>query len=303
MDLRERYDPEDIQSLLSERAYDELLAEERAFVLRHLSGKEEYDRMRAMLHHVRPDERSRIRIEEDDAVRRNVLEVFRDQQRPSWRIWLNTLAAWFAPRDVDFNWRPVLAFATLAVLIVVGVFTVREFGSNSSEPGLAEVKSVPTHDQVAPVTSTERPVQQESTDLGSIRQTVQPGVERSEASTLSENEQVRIPMEVEKADGLAGSREDKLSGGLIIAEEEQFAAVKDAEVAMDKAQTGSATSHVVTVEELATNMTLANEAGKVRPASDGKRSAAPDVATREVNSASRSLAQDPALLNLLAAGW
>jgi hypothetical protein len=70
-----------------------------------------------------------------------------------------------------------------------------------------------------------------------------------------------------------------------------------------KAQTGSATSHVVTVEELATNMTLANEAGKVRPASDRKRSAAPDVATREVNSASRSLAQDPALLNLLAAGW
>ena len=48
MERRELYDPEDIESLLQERGYDELLEEERAFVLRHLSGREEYEAMRTL---------------------------------------------------------------------------------------------------------------------------------------------------------------------------------------------------------------------------------------------------------------
>ena len=53
MERHERYDPEDIESLLSERGFDELLPDERAFVLRHVNGREEYERMRALLHYVR----------------------------------------------------------------------------------------------------------------------------------------------------------------------------------------------------------------------------------------------------------
>ena len=41
MEPRELYDPEDIEQLLIERAFDELLEEERAFVLRHLSDRTE----------------------------------------------------------------------------------------------------------------------------------------------------------------------------------------------------------------------------------------------------------------------
>ena len=37
MERREHYDPEDIESLLQERGFDELLEEERAYVLRHLT--------------------------------------------------------------------------------------------------------------------------------------------------------------------------------------------------------------------------------------------------------------------------
>ena len=45
MERRELYEPEDIEQLLIERPYDELLEMERAFVLRHLSGRDEYEAM------------------------------------------------------------------------------------------------------------------------------------------------------------------------------------------------------------------------------------------------------------------
>ncbi|HRF81766.1 MAG TPA: hypothetical protein PL070_16935 [Flavobacteriales bacterium] len=101
MERHERYDPEDIEGLLSERGFDELLPDERAFVLRHLSGREEYERMRALLHYVRPDERDRGTIEPEDRVRTNVLEAFRAQQQPQWRIWLNGISLWLAPNGAS----------------------------------------------------------------------------------------------------------------------------------------------------------------------------------------------------------
>ena len=77
MELREHYDPEDIENLLQERGFDELLEEERAYVLRHLTGREEYETMRALLNQVRDDGRTRDLISVDDGVRTNVLAALR----------------------------------------------------------------------------------------------------------------------------------------------------------------------------------------------------------------------------------
>jgi hypothetical protein len=91
MERREQYDPEDIESLLYERSFDELLEEERAYVLRHLSGRAEYEAMRTLLLELRTNDAQAPPLEPLPSVRANVMEAFRAQRQPQWRIWLNSI--------------------------------------------------------------------------------------------------------------------------------------------------------------------------------------------------------------------
>ena len=141
MERHERYDPEDIEHLLSERSFDELLPEERAFVLRHVSGREEYETMRSLLRHVRKGEPERMEITADERVRGAVLEAFRAQQQPQWRIWLNSVAALFQVREADGFWRPAMAFGGLAVLVGLGVWFATTMVPGAQQQ-VAEVKQV-----------------------------------------------------------------------------------------------------------------------------------------------------------------
>ena len=79
MERPERYDPEDLEHLMLERGFDELLEEERAYALRHLEGRAEYERMRALLHHVREDKRDHAPMDADPAVREPAAQP---QKRP-----------------------------------------------------------------------------------------------------------------------------------------------------------------------------------------------------------------------------
>lgn len=117
MERPERYDPEDIEHLMLERPFDALLAEEKAYVLRHLRDGAEYGRMRALLLHVQED-MHQAPLAEDPAVRERVLRAFRDARRPGWRIWLNSLGAFLLPARPVYYWRPVLALGVVALLVV-----------------------------------------------------------------------------------------------------------------------------------------------------------------------------------------
>jgi len=140
MERRERYDPEDIESLLTERSFDELLEEERAYVLRHLTDKNEYETMRGLLLHMRTGDREQDPLVAPESVRSNVINAFRAQQRPKWQIWLNSVGTLIWPKEMSGMWRPALAFASLAVLITAGVLLVRNYGAHNTE--LAELKDV-----------------------------------------------------------------------------------------------------------------------------------------------------------------
>jgi hypothetical protein len=118
MERTERYDPEDLEQLMLERSFDELLGEERAFALRHLQGRAEYEQMRALLLHLQQDAGQDSALEADPAVRERVLQVFRGQQRPQWRIWLNALGGFLVPQRPALYWRPALALCTAAVVFV-----------------------------------------------------------------------------------------------------------------------------------------------------------------------------------------
>lgn len=317
MELRERYDPEDIESLLSERAFDELLADERAFVLRHVSGREEYEQMRALLHYVRPDEHDRASIDADEAVKRNVMEVFRKQQQPQWRIWLNSVAAWLAPQEASAFWRPALAFGTLALLIVAGVVAVRQFeGAHSSE--MAEVRTVPAKPEEAAPT----PARTEASAAEEKPVEVPPGAPSSRivgevhAAEVEQTKTVQLDvlsgsdlqddafLNEDVADNRAEVAREENSEKFLSAEKTpdmQFSSTSDAAAATPQVTY----SHVVTADELVRNQSLANEQGVVVAASAGRKrsTVAKDKETLDANGQSRSLAQDPALLSLVAAGW
>lgn len=137
MERPERYDPEDLEHLMLERSFDELLAEEQAFALRHLQGRAEYERMRALLHQVQQQSRASQNQDADPAVRERVLAAFRARQQPGWRIWLNSVGAFLLPMQPAAYWRPALALG----LVAVATFTVVHFSTKHDQAKtLAEVK-------------------------------------------------------------------------------------------------------------------------------------------------------------------
>ena len=67
------------------------------------------------------------------------MEVFRAQQRPTWRVWLNTVHAFLLPEDTASLWRPALAFASIALLVTVSVIGYRNYIADE-QGQLAEVR-------------------------------------------------------------------------------------------------------------------------------------------------------------------
>lgn len=307
MDRRERYDPEDIESLLSERSFDALLDEERAFVLRHLSGREEYERMRALLHYVRPDERlRRDDLEPEERIRQHVLTAFRAQQKPQWRIWLNTLAAWASPADMTQLWRPALAFGSLAVLVVAGYVAVDTFNANRTS-GLAELEKLPgreTPELTSVDTSkadntTEREAEVESAEPSAKNEQERPTPVTAGGSTLSESPEqskdVRFLSVAQESDALA---EDH-----VLFEPSSTAPVTAYDLTkqeVDLERTGTL-SHVVTADELLRNQSTTNISGIEKAVTAKHSKPSERTATNMIES--RSVAADPGIMSLLAAGW
>ena len=74
--------------------------------------------MRTMLHHLREEERGHGTITADPGIRTAVMNTFREQQVPVWRIWLNSIKVFLLPDHVSAFWRPALALATVVLLVV-----------------------------------------------------------------------------------------------------------------------------------------------------------------------------------------
>lgn len=139
MERREQYDPEDLEQLLLERSFDELLEEERAFVLRHLSGREEYASMRSLLLTMADPVPGPPPMDAAPHVREHVLKAFREQKRPRWTIMLNSIKAALIPQRTSDLWRPALAFGTLALVVTTAVFMWRT-DEQLTAPTIVELK-------------------------------------------------------------------------------------------------------------------------------------------------------------------
>ncbi len=252
MERRELYQPEDIEQLLLERSYDELLDEERAFVLQHLNGRSEYEHMRALLLRMHVDDgRIGASLDADPGVRDHLMAVFHAQQQPRWRIWLNSSLVWLAPREAKAMWRPALAFGSLAALVLTFVLV-----SRSSAPDLQELAQVHTmkkeHAPVPQAASAEepKPSAPEAPDLA--------GATRSSETTTATNEKVVVAVPEEES---ALERAPvATSASADVAEDlaaDEAAAPPSASPQLEDIAVATPESHEVTKNELFSNMSTA----------------------------------------------
>ena len=301
MDRRERYDPEDIEILMQERGFDELLEEERAYVLRHVSDRAEYEAMRSLLMHMRDDARDHEPIEADPDIRANVLQAFRNEQQPQWRIWLNSVGAALFPEEANAMWRPALALGGLALVIVLSVVLVRQFGTGPQE--LAEIRPAKTTEQI-PKTA-ERTLKDKleregvTEDLNSAlaneRGSVSSAVSETTMDALESDQPKAEDKVVEQAIAPVPAA-PQVMVQVHVAELAEAPAMEREDVMTDSEMLTR--SRVVTSDELSRNMSVANATGKVQ----AKERKAADLFVA-AGSNSKSMADSEALLTLVAAGW
>ncbi len=314
MERREQYDPEDIESLLNERSFDELLEEERAYVLRHLTGRDEYEAMRTLLHHVHKDERDEGLIMAPPEVRSHVLNVFRQQQQPQWRVWLNSVGAMLWPKEMSALWRPALALGSVALLITAGVFVFRQSDEGHSQ--LAELRpakevELEKHDVAAPL-----PPAADSARGGSASTILEEqssdaqGAEAAAQSNAPEPGYVvfTAPVAAQERTAAAEVTYDAATGSSAVNFNESPAAVvadaiAEKRLSVDdersaREEVDGSVPHEVTQRELISNVSTANATGRVRAVTKGKA----DTWKKEAVG-SRSLNDDAALVSLISSGW
>lgn len=304
MERREHYDPEDIENLLQERGYDELLEEERAYVLRHLSGREEYEAMRSLLLQVKEDDRRLEPLTADPAIRENVMAAFRAQQQPPWQVWLNSVGALLWPKEASAMWRPALAFASLAALVIVGVQVMRNGPDAVKQQQMAEVRPKPATEQAAAAADSMRAT--ETTPAQARSAAPAQDTQREEAASeavrvqpvVSEDvaDEAPAPALNAMADDAAEYRDaekalEPVTESLAEREAEVLSKKEAAYLSATPAAAG-ATSHVVTSEELVTNMSTANASERARVSG-----------VRFKQDSGTTLADAPEVMALLTTGW
>jgi hypothetical protein len=300
MDTSERYDPEDIESLLRERSFDELLEEERAYVLRHLSGRQEYEDMRLLMRHMQDAEDDRSPIEADERVRSQVMDAFRKQRTPVWRIWLNALGSLFPMPAAPVQWRPALALATLLLIVVSGALVVWSLRDGPGRVQVAEMEPGKTPQQKelneSPVPASEvaeeQAAQEEEERKGSLAAVRD--VDAMDAEPVTNEQRSRMEMADEVAvdvDALAEVREERSAGHTAYS-------ITEDEVDTRPAAPAMGSSRVVTAEELMRNQSIAEVSSFEKP-----HAAKVKASADKGGGKGRSLAEDATLMDLLVKAW
>lgn len=123
MKQQEKYDPEDIESLLLNKQFYELYPEERAFVLKHLEDESEYNRLRRLLLEIHEIAASDDLLTPDSSIKRHLMNEIKKEKKGKFTIWLNSLFAspelpWWKQRGMQ------LSLGVMLILIAVGAFSL-----------------------------------------------------------------------------------------------------------------------------------------------------------------------------------
>ncbi|MFT5184271.1 MAG: hypothetical protein ACI84C_001400 [Flavobacteriales bacterium] len=137
MKTQKKYDPEDIESLLQHKSFDELYPEERAFVLNHMESPEEYASMRETLLELQAIDWDKDGIEPRKEIKERLMEEFVVQRKGGLIIWLNTLFA----QGKSVSWYRSGGFqVAMGVLVLALVGTWFLTSQDNTADMIAEVK-------------------------------------------------------------------------------------------------------------------------------------------------------------------
>lgn len=135
MKSNSKYDPEDIESLLLHKQFNELYPEEKEFILQHIETPEEYESLRKTLFDLRDASQQGEWLEPDASLKKDLMAQFVTEEKGGFRVWLNSLFVW---PDVQWYRQPALrvAFAG-ACVIAVAVFFIN-YNDSTPQNTLAE---------------------------------------------------------------------------------------------------------------------------------------------------------------------
>jgi hypothetical protein len=133
----DKYDPEDIESLLLNKQFAELYPEEKEFVLRHISDEEQYNSMRKMLMEIREISQSDDLLTPDASIKKNLMAQFESDRKSRFTIWLNSL---FAAPDLPWFRQRGFQMAFGIGLVLIGVWGILQWNNADAPVALAEVR-------------------------------------------------------------------------------------------------------------------------------------------------------------------
>lgn len=117
MKHHEKYDPEDIESLLRNKQFYELYPEEREFVLKHMEDEQEYNRLRRLLLEIQEISASDDLLNPDASIRKNLLHELRKERKSRFVIWLNAV---FAAPEIPWWKQSGIRIAFGLVILLLG---------------------------------------------------------------------------------------------------------------------------------------------------------------------------------------
>ncbi len=127
-----KYDPEDIESLLTHKQFNELYPEEKEFVLRHVEGEEEYESLRSTLFLMHDSAQNDEWLDPDPSIKRNLMLEFAREEKKGFFIWLNSLFAMPAMPEMVWYRRPAVRYAFATLVLLLGVSSALIFFNKST---------------------------------------------------------------------------------------------------------------------------------------------------------------------------
>jgi hypothetical protein len=229
MKVFQKYDPEDIESLLLHKEFGDLYESEKTFVLKHISSEEEYAGMREQLLQIQQlmaenDDRDFFK---PDPRRREKLIAYMKESKPERVLWLNSMLAVFHDgqrfRAPAFQLAAVILFMITGVILYTSIYRDNP-GTIVQVESTAPIATVPETDEKEIVAA---PGQNENkgTSATGIPPQVKDNNLREDAATSSEN---AISNDNREQEDIAGTTKDNATAGNNLVTDNQLTKKSDA---------------------------------------------------------------------------
>jgi hypothetical protein len=250
-------------------------------------------------------------LDAEPQVKAHVMQLFRDQRKPQWRVWLNSVGAVLLPEEASAMWRPALALAGLALLISTGVWLFRSTDGPTTE--LAEVRK----ETPEPPTPSS-PLAPDASEPSVPSSTINRPITSSASDEVDQPAPSLAESDLQAAEEVTPDKDDAMSKDMVAvkavpAKDEERVAQEDvATNDLDDRRSADPmvkfdVSPAATNSGYTDNWSLANTQGTVARetavAQEKKQARSKGKCNADDHSMSRDLSKDRSALALLSAAW